>query len=179
MQGRSQRVYDEQSLYDYAVGALGRRMRTVAELKRLMRNRVLHQPNGELLVEVVVARLKEHRYLNDTAYAAAYSSFRKENERFGSIRVVRDLRAKGVHPEVIEQAVKTVYADVNQEQLARDFLAHKRVAAPADQKQAARIFRMLARAGFATRVIIAILKKWNVEDETLSALEQEREGSES
>jgi len=31
---------DENALYDYAVKALGRRMRTVAELKRLMRSRV-------------------------------------------------------------------------------------------------------------------------------------------
>src|ERR1035437_4414509 len=77
------RHYDEQALYDYAVGALGRRMRTVAELKRLMRPRVRHQPEGELLIEVVVARLKEQRYLNDAGYAAAYSSFRKENEKFG------------------------------------------------------------------------------------------------
>ena len=30
---------DESSLYDYAVAALGRRMRSVAELKRLLRNR--------------------------------------------------------------------------------------------------------------------------------------------
>jgi len=48
-----------------------------------------------------------------------------------------------------------------------------------DQKQAARIFRALARAGFPSRVIIPILKKWKVEDETLSALEQEREETES
>ncbi len=33
----------------------------------------------------------------------------------------------------------------------------------------------MARAGFTSRVIIGILKKWNVEDEVLTALEQERE----
>ena len=54
---RAQKVYDEESLYEYAVGALGRQMRTVAEIKRLMRNRVGTQLHGELLVEVVVARL--------------------------------------------------------------------------------------------------------------------------
>jgi regulatory protein len=176
---RTPQDYDEQALYDYAVGALGRRMRTVAELKRLMRTRVLHQPLGELLIEVVVARLKEQRYLNDAGYAAAYSSFRKENEKFGSMRVVRDLRAKGMHADVIERAVKTAYEGVNEEKLARAFLARKRITAPVDQKQSARIFRALARAGFPSSVIIPILKKWKVEDETLSALEQEREETES
>lgn len=175
---RSTRHYDEQTLYEYAVGALGRRMRTVAELKRLMRPRVLDQPNGELLVEVVIARLKEQRYLNDAGYAAAYSSFRKENEKFGSMRVVRDLKAKGMHADVIERAVKTAYEGVDEEKLARAFLARKRMAKPANQKQAARIFRALARAGFSSRVIFPILKKWDVEDETLTALEQEREETE-
>jgi hypothetical protein len=37
----------------------------------------------------------------------------------------------------------------------------------------------LVRAGFSSRVIFPILKKWDVEDETLSALEQEREETES
>jgi hypothetical protein len=31
----------------------------------------------------------------------------------------------------------------------------------------------LARAGFGTKTIFAILKKWDVDDETLSALEGE------
>ena len=34
------RTYSEDELYEYAVGALARRMRTVAELKRLMRARM-------------------------------------------------------------------------------------------------------------------------------------------
>jgi len=38
---RSQKkFYTEGELYEYAVGALARRMRTVAELKRLLRQRV-------------------------------------------------------------------------------------------------------------------------------------------
>lgn len=172
---RVQRQYDEASLYEYAIGALGRRMRSVAELKRLMRNRVAHQANGPEMIEAVVARLKEQRYLNDAGYAAQYSSFRKENEKFGRMRVVQDLKAKGVHPEVIERAVAGTYEGVDEEQLARDFLRRKRVAQPADQKQAARVFRTLARAGFSSRIIVAILKKWNVDDEILCALEQEQE----
>jgi SOS response regulatory protein OraA/RecX len=44
---------------------------------------------------------------------------------------------------------------------------------PKDQKQTARIFRQLARAGFGTKTIFTILKKWDVDEETLSALEGE------
>ena len=52
----------------------GARMRTVAELKRLMRQRVPKDERGHLLVEMVILRLKDQKYLNDTNYAAAYSS---------------------------------------------------------------------------------------------------------
>ncbi len=170
---RSNRVYDEEALYEYAVGALGRRMRSVAEIKRLMRTRVAKQENGDELIENVVTRLKDQKYLNDTTYAAAYSSFRKENEKFGRMRVVQDLKARGVHGDVIEKTVGAAYEGVNEEKLARDYLLRKRLKKPANQKEAARVFRSLVRAGFGTRTIVAILRKWDVEDETLSALEQE------
>jgi regulatory protein len=173
---RAPKTYDEESLYEYAIGALGTQMRTVAEIKRLMRRRVGDQPHGELLVDVVVARLKQQRYLNDTSYAESYARFRKENEKFGRMRVVQDLKTKGVHGDIIDAAVTAAYSDVNEEQLARGFLQRKRVAKPAGQKQAARIFRMLMRAGFRTGVILRILKKWDVDDETLAALESEVSG---
>ena len=37
---RTAKTYDEARRDEYAVGAMGRKMRTVAELKRLMRERV-------------------------------------------------------------------------------------------------------------------------------------------
>lgn len=154
-------------------------MRTVAELKRLMRERVRTQSDGAALVEIVAERLKQQHYLNDSQYSASYSQFRKENQKFGRMRVVQDLKSKGVHGEVIEKTVEAAYADVDEEKLARQFLEKKRTKKPKDQKEAARVFRMLVRAGFPSRTIVKILRSWDVEDETLTQLEQEREESES
>ncbi len=167
--------YSEDELYEYAVGALARRMRTVAELKRLMRARVedVESEYGQTLVELVIRRLKDQGYLNDSQYAASFSSLRRDNQRFGRMRVVTDLKAKGVHAAVIEKAVDTAYEGVSEEKLAREYLHKKRLEKPKDQKQAARIFRQLARAGFGTKTIFTILKKWDVDDDTLSALETE------
>jgi len=114
-------------------------------------------------------------YLNDARYAAAYSSFRRDNEKFGRRRVITDLKARGVHGEVIDQAVDSVYDEVDEEKQARDYLRRKRLRKPGSRKDAARVFRQLARAGFGSRTIFAILKKWDVDDETLSALEGELE----
>jgi len=173
---RPRKTDSEDELYQYAVGALARRMRSVAELKRLLRPRVdADTEYGKTLVELIIRRLKDQGYLNDARYAAAYSSFRRDNERFGRRRVITDLKAKGVHAEVIEQAVDSAYREINEEQLAREYLRRKRLAKPKDQKQAARVFRQLMRAGFGSKVIFTILKKWDVDDETLSALEEETE----
>ncbi len=171
---RPKRTYDnEGSLYDYAVRALSRKMRSVAELKRLMRPRVPEGELGELLVEVVVRRLKDQGYLNDSSYAAAYSSFRRDNEKFGRRRVITDLKIKGVHADVIEKAIADAYAAINEEELARAFLKRKRLKQPGNNKDAARIFRAMMRAGFSAGVSIKILKAWNVEDEVLTAMQEE------
>jgi len=173
---RPRKTESENELYEYAVGALGRRMRSVAELKRLLRPRVdADTEYGQTLVELVIRRLKDRGYLNDASYAAAYSSFRRDNEKFGRRRVITDLKAKGVHGEVIEKAVAAVYDDVDEERQAREYLRRKRLVKPKDQKQAARIFRQLLRAGFASKTIFTILKKWDVDDETLTALASENE----
>ena len=166
------KIYDnEDGLYEYAVGALSRKMRTVAELKRLLRQRADH----ELLVEVVIARLKEQKHLNDHQYAATYPVYRQSNEKFGKRRVITDLKAKGVHNEVIAKVVDEAYSGVNEEKLAREHLARKRLRKPTNERETARVFRALLRAGFASSTIFKILKKWQVPDETLGALEAEEE----
>jgi regulatory protein len=169
----SRKLQTEDELYQYAVGALGRQMRTVAELKRLLRRRVEADEYGDTLMELVIRRLKDQGYLNDAKYAAAYSSFRRDNEKFGRRRVITDLKAKGVYGDVIDKAIASAYEDVNEEKQARAYLKRKRLQKPKDQKQAARIFRQLMRAGFGSRTIFSILKKWDVDEETLSALEEE------
>ena len=173
---RPRKTESENELYEYAVGALGRRARSVAELKRLLRPRVEADTEyGRTLMELVIRRLKDRGYLNDAQYAAAYSCYRRDNEKFGRRRVITDLKLKGVHGEVIDKAVGAVYDEISDEAQAREYLKRKRLVKPNDQKQAARIFRQLLRAGFASKTIFTILKKWDVDDETLTVLEGELE----
>ncbi len=169
------RFYSEEELYEYAVGALARRMRTVAELKRLLRMRVedAESEYGKTLVELIIRRLKDRGYLNDSQYAAYFSSLRRDNQKFGRMRVATDLKVKGMHGDVIEKAVDAAYEVVNEERQAREYLRRKRLVKPKDQKEAARIFRQLARGGFGPKTIFSILKKWDVDEETLTELESE------
>jgi regulatory protein len=169
------RSYSEEELYEYAVGALGRRMRTVAELKRLFRARVEEPESeyGKTLIDLVIRRLKDRGYLNDSQYAAYFSSLRRDNQKFGRSRVVTDLKIKGVHGDVIDKAVDAAFEGVSEEKQAREYLRRKRMVKPKDQKATARIFRQMVRAGFGTKIIFTILKKWDVDEETLTQLEGE------
>ena len=168
---RPRKLGNESELYRYAVGALGRRMRTVAELKRLLRRRVEEETEiGQTLVELVIRRLKDQGYLSDAKYAAAYSAFRRDNEKFGRRRVVTDLKVKGVHGDVIDAAMETTFGEVNEEKQAREYLRRKRLKKPKDKKETARIFRQLMRAGFGAKTIFEILKKWDVDEEVIEEL---------
>jgi regulatory protein len=167
--------YSEDELYEYAVGALARRMRTVAELKRLFRARVedAESEYGKTLIELVIRRLKDRGYLNDSQYAAYFSSLRRDNQKFGRQRIVTDLKVKGVHGDVIDKAVDAAFEGVSEEKQAREYLRRKRMVKPKDQKQTARIFRQLMRGGFGNKTIFSILKKWDVDEEFLSELDSQ------
>ena len=146
-------------------------MRTEAELRRLMRSRVEPGPRGEVVVDAVVARLKEHGYLDDAAFAETYARLRQENEKLGRRSVRQKLAQKGVPAQIANDAVAARYGDTDEEALARKHLEQKRIRTPTNEKETARVMRRLVAAGFSTGVIYKILRKWDVPDEALSALE--------
>jgi regulatory protein len=162
---------NEAGLYDYAVKSLARRMRSEAELRRLMKPRVEPDSQSDAAISAVVARLKEHGYLNDAAFAETYARLRQQNEKFGVRRVRQDLQQKGVHSELIAETLEARYGNTNEEALAREHLERKRIRKPENEKETARIMRRLVAAGFSTSVVYKILRQWDVPDEALAALE--------
>lgn len=162
---------DEDALCNYAVKLLGQQMRTVAEVKRLLRRRVEPGETGEAKLDAVIARLKERRYLDDAGYAQDYAKLRQENASMGRRRVQQDLMRKGVHTEVIAKTLDAAYEGVGEEELGRRHLERKRIRKPTNDKEAARVVRLLMRAGFSTGTIVRILKKWDVDDNALAAME--------
>ena len=162
---------NEAGLYDCAVKALGRHMRTEAELRLLMAARAEPGASGEAAVQTVLARLKDHGYLNDQSFAETYTRLRHENEKLGARRVRQDLRQKGVRAEVVEEAVAARYGETDEETLAREHLERKRIRKPENEKEAARVMRRLVAAGFSTGTIYKILRRWDVDEETLTGIE--------
>jgi regulatory protein len=162
---------NEAGLYNYAVKALGRHMRSEAELRRLMKPRVEPGDRSEAVIAAVVARLKEQRYLDDQSFAETYARLRHENEKLGERRVKQDLQQKGVAKDLIAETLESRYAQTSEEALAREHLARKHLSKPENPKETARVMRRLVAAGFSTGVIYKILRQWDVPDEALAALE--------
>src|ERR1700691_2865813 len=162
---------NEAGLYDYAVKTLARRMRSEAELRRLINVRVEPESQGDAAIAAVLARLKEHGYLNDAAFAETYARLRQQNEKLGQRRVKQDLKQKGVHDALIAETLDACYGQTNEEVLAREHLERKRIRKPENEKETARVMRRLVAAGFSTGVIYKVLRQWNVPGEALAALD--------
>ena len=160
---RPKEFLNETGLYDYAIKALGRHMRTEVELRRLMKSRVEPGDRGDTIIAATITRLKENGYLNDAAYAEAYARLRQQNEKLGQRRVSQNLTKKGISRPIVAAAI-------DEEALARQYLSRKRLPKPDSSKDTARVMRRLVAAGFSTTVIYKILRQWNVPDESLAAL---------
>jgi regulatory protein len=164
---------NERELFDYAVSALAKKMRTVRDLKRLMRTRVAEGETGERAMDAVCARLKELGYLSDKRFAADYTRLRQENDKFGRRRVQQDLMLKGVHRELIATTLAGAYDDVDEAALAREYIARKRMKKPAGEdaatirKETARVMARLARAGFSSAAIYKVLREWELPEEAM------------
>ncbi|HET9086266.1 MAG TPA: regulatory protein RecX [Acidobacteriaceae bacterium] len=169
---RQREPLEAPALYEYAVRSLGRKMRTVAELKRLMRQRVEPGDSGDVKIDTVIQRLTEHKYLDDTRYAADFTRMRQENERFGRRRVQQDLTQRGVHSEIVATTLDAAYADIPEAELARRYIERKRLRKPTNEKETNRVVRSLVRAGFSMGTIFPLLKAWKIEETALHALSE-------
>lgn len=147
-------------------------MRTEAELRRLMHQRVEPGEEGEAVIVAVLKRLKEYGYLDDRSFAETYARLRHENEKLGARRVRQALGQKGVAAQIIDDTVSARYSDTDEETLARQHLERKRMKKPENEKETARVMRRLVAAGFSTATVYKILRQWDVPDEALAALER-------
>jgi regulatory protein len=164
----------EAGLFEYAVGALARRMRTERDLRRLMKIRAEEGEAGARAMDAVVARLKELNYLSDERFAEDYTRVRKEHEKFGRRRVQQDLMQKGVTRELVASTLETAYEDVDEVALARQYIARKRMKQPSGenaQKETARAMNRLLRAGFSSRAVYKVLREWKLPEHAMEEME--------
>ena len=150
MFSKPRQLETEEELYDVAVRALMRRAHSVHEMKRKLERR----SDNKLLVQVVMARLKENGQIDDAKYAKQFARQRTEGRKQGKFRVARDLRARGVPDRHIEAALKETAEQNDEGAMVRARIERKLRAyrGEIDEKKMASIYGSLLRAGFSADV---------------------------
>ena len=141
----------EVELYEVALRALMRRAHSVHEMKQKLERR----SDNKLLVQVVMARLKENGQLDDAAYAKQFARQRTELRKQGKFRVARDLRARGVCDQHIDSALEEAAEHTDETAMVRQHLdcKLKLLRGEIDDRKVASLCRSLLRAGFSADVI--------------------------
>ncbi len=162
MFSRPRQLETEAELYDVALRALMRRAHSVHEMKQKLERR----SNNKLLVQVVMARLKENGLVDDARYAQQFARQRTEGRKQGKFRVARDLRARGVPDRHIEAALDEAAKETDEGAMVRQRIERKLRAyrGEIDEKKMASIYGSLLRAGFSSDVVRRELKAMVKED---------------
>jgi regulatory protein len=156
MFGKPRQLETETELYDAALRALLRRAHSVHEMKKKLERR----SHNKLLVQLVMARLKENGLIDDARYAKQFARQHTETRKQGKFRVARDLRARGVPDRHIEAALGEAAKETDESAVVRQRIERKLrsyrgpdTSKKIDEKKMASIHRSLLRAGFSTDVI--------------------------
>jgi regulatory protein len=130
-----------------------------------MKQKLARRTDDELLVSVVMARLKENGQLDDERYAQQFTRNRTQSRKQGQFRIQRELRARGVSDSVIkatleESSAQTDPAATVRERIERKLKSYRdpQTGEKIDDKKIASIYGSLLRAGFPSDVIRTELK---------------------
>src|SRR6266481_5627699 len=162
MFGRPRQLETEEDMYDVAVRALMRRAHSVHEMKKKLERR----SENKLLVQVVMARLKENGQIDDAKYAKQFARQRTVGRKQGKFRVARDLRARGVPDRHIEAALKETAEQNDEGAMVRQRIERKlrSYRGEIDERKMASMYGSLLRAGFSADVVRRELKAITRED---------------
>jgi len=156
MFGKPRPLETEEELYEVAVRALMRRAHSVHEMKRKLERR----SDNKLLVQVVMARLKENGMIDDARYAKQFARQRTEGRKQGKFRISRDLRVRGVPDRHIEAALKETAEQNDERAMVRQRIERKlrSYRGEIDERKMASMYGSLLRAGFSADVVRRELK---------------------
>jgi regulatory protein len=165
-----------EGLLAYSARVLTARAQTTSELRQKLTRRAAERSD----VDEVIRRLKENGYLNDQRFAESFANWRRDNEGFGKTRVVRDLMARRVAPELAKKAAETAYAGADETALIEQFLQRKFRGKNLgvllqDDKHLASAFRRLRTAGFSAGGSIKVLKRYAAEADRLAEIDEEEQ----
>ena len=143
--------------FERAIDYLGRGMRTVKQL----RDYLVKKGYPTEVVEHVISRLKEYRYLDDDTYAKLYVEHNSATK--GERRLKQELVQKGIDLSLAEQysAQDCDSSLENAERLAERYMKNK----PQDLKTLQKLQRYLVSRGYSYDTVNTVVRSYKIADD--------------
>ena len=140
---------------NYAFRLLSFRMRSKDE----MRGRLVKKGYTGSEVNEVLDKLERLNYLNDTEFARMWVKNRVESKPLGSALIRRELKQKGIAPDIIKDVLDELLKGYDEYEAARELVLKKIYKIKVkDNRLLQRLSGYLARRGFSYEVIQKVLK---------------------
>ena len=147
--------------FGIAYAYINKRERTVAEVRARLERAELGEPE----IDDVIAELLQFGYLDDARYARVFTQDKRTLEVWGSERIARALRERGVERALIEAALAEDlgtdgHAAGDEFQRAVTLLGQRFPAGPAAPRDRERAFGVLARKGYESEMAADAVREW-------------------
>jgi regulatory protein len=149
-------------LWDYALRVLARRAHSSGELSK----KLAFRAEAPADVGTTMDKLREYGFADDTKFSEAFAGSRLQNQGFGRLRVLHELRSKRVSPAIAAKAVEKAFDGTDEPQLIQNFLDRKYRGKNLKQflqeeKNLASAYRRLRNAGFSSNGSFTVLKRYS------------------
>ncbi len=149
------RCYQQRKAKEVAVRMLKMRPRTEAELRR----RFSQLKIDDEIQSSVIEELKSRKLIDDLRFARLWIGERKS--KFGMARIARELVAKGIDADTIEEAMSLEYDHQDEvsriEEILRKRLERLKGLEPEVVKQ--KMYQYLVRRGFESDLVCEVIRK--------------------
>jgi SOS response regulatory protein OraA/RecX len=109
-------------------------------------------------IEAALARLREHRVIDDRRTALARARQAVVVKHRGRLRVLREIEALGIDRETARGAIDEVLGDVDEHTLIERALARRLRGPITSRAEFRRLYQYLVRQGFSTGLAVTALK---------------------
>src|SRR5512136_1087022 len=118
-------MMEEDPLYEKAKQRAFRLLAVRARSEKELRTKLKERGFDESVVGVVIARLRELKYLDDESFAREWARNLAVNRLLGNRRIEESLREKGIPRELIEQVIIEVREELSEHKALRELIRKK------------------------------------------------------
>ena len=143
-----------------ALSLLNYRMRSTAELYK----RLTEKGYNPDIVERVIEKLNEKKFLNDETFARAFIHDKINSRLLGPVVLRRELFPHKLDKEIVEKLLQQAYVEMPEEELVERLIEKRKIkkGQKMTQKERNRLISYLQRRGHQWNVIRTLFDKWSI-----------------